>query len=32
MSERIRFELGESDIPKFWYNINADSPSPRRRC
>ncbi len=28
MSERIRFELGESDIPKFWYNINADSNIP----
>jgi tryptophan synthase beta chain len=26
MSEQIRFELGESDIPQFWYNINADSP------
>ncbi|NMC14735.1 MAG: pyridoxal-phosphate dependent enzyme, partial [Chloroflexi bacterium] len=28
MSEQIRFQLGEADIPKFWYNINADSPVP----
>jgi tryptophan synthase beta chain len=31
MSQQYRFELGESDIPKFWYNINADSkiaPAP----
>ncbi len=26
MSEQTRFLLGESDLPKFWYNINADSP------
>ncbi len=26
MSERTRFLLNEADIPKFWYNINADSP------
>jgi tryptophan synthase beta chain len=26
MSEQTRFILGESDIPKFWYNINADTP------
>src|SRR5574338_157121 len=26
MSEQIRFNLNESDLPKFWYNINADSP------
>ena len=31
MSQQYRFVLGESDIPKFWYNINADSkiaPAP----
>lgn len=31
MSQQYRFDLGESDIPKFWYNINADSkiaPAP----
>jgi len=26
MSEQTRFQLNESDIPKFWYNILADSP------
>jgi tryptophan synthase beta chain len=26
MSQITRFLLGENDIPKFWYNINADSP------
>ena len=26
MSEQIRFNLNESDLPKYWYNINADSP------
>jgi tryptophan synthase beta chain len=26
MSENTRFLLGEADLPKFWYNINADSP------
>src|SRR5659263_58962 len=26
MSDQIRFMLNESDVPKFWYNINADSP------
>src|SRR4030043_1301932 len=26
MSEQTRFLLNESDLPKFWYNINADSP------
>lgn len=26
MSEQNRFLLPESDLPKFWYNINADSP------
>jgi len=28
MSDRTRLELSESDIPKAWYNINADSPVP----
>ncbi len=26
MSEQIKFLLNETDIPKYWYNINADSP------
>ena len=26
MSDLTRFILSENDIPKFWYNINADSP------
>jgi tryptophan synthase beta chain len=26
MSEQTRFNLNESDLPKYWYNINADSP------
>ena len=28
MSDQTRFLLNESDLPKFWYNINADSPVP----
>ncbi len=28
MSDQIRFQLSENDIPKFWYNINADMPVP----
>lgn len=28
MSEQTRFTLAESDLPRFWYNINADSPVP----
>jgi len=28
MSDQTRFILNESDLPKFWYNINADSPVP----
>ena len=28
MSEHTRFLLNESDLPKYWYNINADSPIP----
>jgi tryptophan synthase beta chain len=27
-SAKTRFILGEADLPKFWYNINADSPVP----
>lgn len=27
-SSKTRFLLGEADLPKFWYNINADSPVP----
>jgi len=26
MSDLIRINLSEADLPKFWYNINADSP------
>ncbi len=26
MEETTRYLLNESDIPRFWYNINADSP------
>ena len=28
MSDQTRFILNESDLPKFWYNIAADSPVP----
>lgn len=28
MSDQTRFLLNESDLPKYWYNINADSPVP----
>ena len=28
MSDRTRFELEQSRIPKAWYNINADMPVP----
>jgi tryptophan synthase beta chain len=28
MTDQIRFQLNESDLPKFWYNINADNPVP----
>ena len=28
MSDQIRFLLNETDLPKSWYNINADSPIP----
>jgi len=26
MSDQTRFILTEADLPKYWYNINADSP------
>jgi tryptophan synthase beta chain len=26
MSDQTRFTLSQNDLPKFWYNINADSP------
>jgi len=28
MSSQTRFLLNETDLPKFWYNIYADSPVP----
>lgn len=28
MSQTIRYTLGQSDIPKYWYNIQADLPEP----
>ena len=28
MSDQTRFLLNETDIPKFWYNVMADSPVP----
>jgi tryptophan synthase beta chain len=28
MSDQTRFILNESDLPKFWYNVNADNPVP----
>jgi len=28
MSDQTRFILKESDLPKYWYNVNADSPVP----
>jgi len=28
LNSQTRFLLNESDLPKFWYNINADSPVP----
>ena len=28
MSDQTRFLLNETDLPKAWYNINADSPVP----
>ena len=26
MSDQTRFNLSQNDLPKFWYNINADNP------
>src|SRR5918911_4848520 len=26
MTDQTRFLLNESDLPKYWYNINADNP------
>lgn len=28
MSTKTKYLLNESDLPKFWYNINADMPVP----
>jgi tryptophan synthase beta chain len=28
MSDQTRFLLDETDLPKFWYNVNADMPVP----
>jgi tryptophan synthase beta chain len=28
MSDQVKYVLDESDLPKFWYNIAADLPSP----
>jgi tryptophan synthase beta chain len=28
MNAKTRFLLSESDLPRFWYNINADMPVP----
>lgn len=28
MSDLVRMNLSEADLPKFWYNIQADSPVP----
>lgn len=28
MSDSIRFLLSEADLPRFWYNVQADSPLP----
>ena len=27
MSEQTRYQLSENDLPKFWYNVNADNPN-----
>ena len=29
MTKQTRFLLNESDLPKYWYNINADNPVPQ---
>ena len=28
MNDKTRYLLNESDLPKFWYNMSADSPVP----
>ena len=28
MTDQIKFNLNESDLPKQWYNVNADMPVP----
>ena len=28
MADSVKFLLGEKDIPRQWYNVNADLPSP----
>ncbi len=28
MADSVKFLLGENDIPRQWYNVNADLPSP----
>ncbi|HEU5069174.1 MAG TPA: TrpB-like pyridoxal phosphate-dependent enzyme [Verrucomicrobiae bacterium] len=28
MSQPIRFDLGQADLPTHWYNLNADFPEP----
>ena len=28
MTDQTRFLLNESDLPRFWYNVNADNPVP----
>lgn len=28
MSDQTRFTLSQADLPKFWYNVNADNPVP----
>ncbi len=28
MTTQIRYQLNEADIPRFWYNVNADMPVP----
>src|SRR5512138_3839550 len=28
MTDQTRFLLNESDLPKYWYNVNADNPVP----
>ena len=30
MADAIKYLLAEEQIPKFWYNIMADLPSPPR--